>query len=737
MDAEVHPLTIIFRSGTQFIAPPYQRWYEWDLTNLKEFWGDVTQAAEQERSAFMGPTFVYEIKTKFGDTITRYSVVDGQQRKTTITLLLAAIADEFARQGNEDEAAETRSFIFNARAKGLAKYRVLPKADHLNGRGRDRDTLFGVIDAGYDQTNIDPTCLIYKAHRYFVEHVAHYARSGKDLKVLRSGITRLDFSVHRLDHTKDDQLEIFKRLHERGRDISNADLFRNFIFQHVGATTGGAPELTGQHQNDFYFDSWLPFEMLLTRSEKQDIALERLPEFHKSIYQKQALTLKRGRRTIEIQSQVSYLDQFLYCYLCVLAGRHVQERDLHTEARRQFSKKTDSKGVVDELTVAAGCYRNLILLDQGEANPRVAERFRRVRMLNTNAIHPFLLRLYLEFRAQTLSEVDFIAVLDTVENYLLRRHVCRIQQTGDILGFAPNLYERTKGPGIVQEVQRFLVARNCPNDEDFSEALIRSPQYREKRNSKTLLLLQRLNDPYEHKEFVGYPPNTEIEHVCPQTLNPVWAQCLGDQKSKHASFKHLLGNLTLTAYNTTLAQRPFHEKKAIYRDSKFELNRYFEGKDQWRLEEIIERGEHLARQALQLWPDLVADREVVNQDDEYPQTPFRVFLFDEILEDTATWSQVYTKVFEAVASRGLLDVLVKFAEEFPTYVSDDTQDINRMKRPKRLIGGYSFDAGWPHKRRIRDLYPICARLVELVGGQVISTKERSNQMAEIIKALAE
>ena len=238
MDAEVHRLEVIFRPGTQFIVPPYQRWYEWEVSNWQALWGDLIQAADQQRGTFMGPAFIYELRRKFGSTISPFSIVDGQQRYTTLVIVLAVIAEEFERQGALDEAAQTRSYVFNDRAKGLNKYRVLPKADSVDGSGRDRDTLFNLIDPQPDlprsagQDHVDATCLIYKAYQYFkIQTTALTQEEGSaasipKLRALRAAITTLNFSVHTLEHHKDDQLEIFKRLHERGRDISNADLFR-------------------------------------------------------------------------------------------------------------------------------------------------------------------------------------------------------------------------------------------------------------------------------------------------------------------------------------------------------------------------------------------------------------------------------------------------------------------------------------------------------------------------------
>lgn len=205
-----------------------------------------------------------------------------------------------------------------------------------------------------------------------------------------------------------------------------------------------------------------------------------------------------------------------------------------------------------------------------------------------------------------LDELAFVEILKTVENFLIRRFVCNVP-TDRLKGIFPSLYNQAKlNPSPLSEsVKKVLETKGYPTDIEFRHGLTTAKFYGAgDRAKKTKLILETIEESYKHKEQVSFEKmNLSIEHIMPQTLTAEWEEHLGEEgKAEYPVYLHSLGNLTLTAYNSELANDSFYAKKKMLGDSHLEINKYFNDKDCWTIKEIEERTQSLADLILKIWP---------------------------------------------------------------------------------------------------------------------------------------
>ena len=165
----------------------------------------------------------------------------------------------------------------------------------------------------------------------------------------------------------------------------------------------------------------------------------------------------------------------------------------------------------------------------------------------------------------------------------------------------PPIFDAVGGPGesFVAGIREQLGGKRCPDDKTFADALLTQPLYATaKRGTRLRIMLERLEESFEHKEPADVTP-AQIEHIMPQTLTTEWVAELGDDAQEHhARLLHTIGNLTLTCYNPDLSNRPYTEKRTLLKNSHFELNRHFDQVEHWTPAAIEARAKSIAERAL-------------------------------------------------------------------------------------------------------------------------------------------
>lgn len=546
----------LLKQSDRFVVPIYQRVYSWDEAECEQLWQDIVRAGAREtlNSHFTG-SIVY-IERDQGSNTSREPdlIIDGQQRVTTVTILLAALA---ARLDSLPEGEqEPEPGFAPQKIRGLYLRNEYESGDDyfkLTLSQRDKDALRAVVR---NVPMSETTSRVAANYAYFVDRLND---PDIDLTHVCRGLDKLVVVDVKLTRGMDDPQLVFESMNATGKKLSQADLIRNFVLMDLPPT----------RQEQLYEDYWFPMERLF-QSENE----KRFDEFVRHY-----LTVK----TRSIPRLVEIYDAF------------------KAYAFEQEATGTSRDDLVVDLSLHARWFANMAL--GGEPVKQLARRFADVDQLAT-VTYPFQLRLYADYDAGTLSAVDFAAILDAVISYLFRRVVCRIPTNSlnkTFANLAAAIVERHYVESVCARLLTLPNYRRFPADEEFEEALKTTDMYNVKRRSYFFRKMEN----YGRKEEVSTAEYT-IEHIMPQNANPAWQEALGENwEADHDRYLHTLGNLTLTGYNPEYSDRPFHEKRDMeggFKDSPLRLNRGLGQLDSWNADEIEKRAHTLANQAIEIWP---------------------------------------------------------------------------------------------------------------------------------------
>lgn len=568
MKAEDTLVTNLLEGAKQFIVPIFQRDYSWGTKHCQQLWKDVIRVGSDPnvKGHFLG-SVVYVAAEDNTATITRWLLIDGQQRMTTLTLLLIALRDRItALQGNGDGDDEVSTpeelddyYLRNRHGKGDRRHKL-----HL--RRADHETLIALLDG---KGNPDAASERVKENFNFLRDLVAQA----DVATIYAGIKKLIVVDVCLTRGQDDPQMIFESLNSTGVDLTQADLIRNFVLMRLDETL----------QTQLYEDFWQPIEQAFGRRYRT--------EFDKFV--KDFLTLQ------------------------MRPGTPLKSAEIYHEFRSFFSRTVEKRGVDGILSDLRrfGTYYTAFSLGQ-EKQPALKEAFARLRSL-IEVASPVVLTLYdYHERAKTLSADEFVEAIELLESFVFRRSVCDMQTRSLGQIFASLAYRITETQPLLSlkvALYRQGKKRRFPTDAEFREAL----ETRDVYDMRTCFyLLDRLEN--FSKERIDTALFT-IEHVMPQNedLRPEWRTMLGsDWQATQETWLHRLGNLTLTGYNSTYSDRPFAEKKTIaggFSDSPLRLNKFIREQSAWTDATIEQRGKQLAEKALGVWRPLVVDPLAVKQ----------------------------------------------------------------------------------------------------------------------------
>lgn len=568
MKAEDTLVTNLLQGAKQFIVPIFQRDYSWGTKHCQQLWKDVIRVGSDPnvKGHFLG-SVVYVAAEDNTATITRWLLIDGQQRLTTLTLLLIALRDRMAQlpgnsgQGEEEATPDELDdyYLRNRHGKGERRHKL-----HL--RRADHETLIALLDG---KTLPEAASERVKENFLFLRDLVAQA----DVQTVYNGIKKLVVVDVSLTRGQDDPQMIFESLNSTGVDLTQADLIRNFVLMRLDESS----------QTQLYEEHWQPIEQAFGRRYRT--------EFDKFV--KDFLTLQ------------------------LRPGTPLKAADIYHEFRSYFSRtvgKRDVDGILSDLR-RFGTYYTAFSLGQ-EKRPALKEAFSRLRSL-VEVASPVVLTLYDFYdRAKTLSAEEFVEAVELLESFVFRRSVCDMQTRSLGQIFASLAYRITESQPLLSlkvALYRQGKKRRFPSDTEFREAL----ETRDVYDMRTCFyLLDRLEN--FSKERID-TSNFSIEHVMPQNedLRPEWRTMLGsDWKAIQETWLHRLGNLTLTGYNSTYSDRPFSEKKTIaggFDESPLRLNKFIREQSAWDGTTIEQRGKLLAEKAVTVWRPLVVDLLAVKQ----------------------------------------------------------------------------------------------------------------------------
>ena len=556
MKAQDLQFTQLIQGAKQFIIPIFQRTYSWEVSHCEQLWNDIIRVGSNAdlESHFIGSA-VYIPEQETSAAISRWLVIDGQQRITTLSLLLVALMRRLKAEGLDSpvSSAEVEDYYLRNRyGKDEQSYKLLLTKT-------DKDTLIALLNGKPSPSDFSQR--IVANFEFFTEKLA-----VEDLNVVYTGIQKLMIVDVRLQQGIDNPQMIFESMNSTGKALTQADLIRNFVLM-------GLPHA---EQSQLYNDYWRPMEIL----------------FGAENYNK-------------------HFDEFMRFFLVIHTGNYrIRKDEVYTEFKI-YSRSKEDEPLLAALLQFARYYCCIAL--GNEKDPDLAPMFHDIRELRADVCYPMLMEVYQDYEQCLLTKDEFVETLLLVESYVFRRAICDIPTNSQRQTFS-TFCRKLKKDRYIESVKatfRLLPSyRRFPKDDEFRRHLQTRNLYKFNRRSYWL----RRFENFGRKERVMVQDYT-IEHIMPQNtdLSDEWKGSLGDEWTRvHEQYLHTLGNLTLTGYNSEYSDRPFAEKRDMeggFAQSPLKLNEGLINCTEWNENEIKARATRLAERAVDIWtaPELEDD----------------------------------------------------------------------------------------------------------------------------------
>jgi uncharacterized protein with ParB-like and HNH nuclease domain/predicted transport protein len=563
MKATEAKLLEFLKKSPQFTIPIYQRTYSWTVRECRQLWDDILRTGRTDAISahFIGSVVYIEKGLYQVSSQSPLLVIDGQQRLTTVSLILESLARHLGDSEPVDgfSAKKLRSYyLLNPLEDGERAFKLLLTQT-------DKQSLLALV-----QQKPLPVEHSLRLKENFEFFEAEMQALGTDLAVLCIGIAKLVIVDVSLSRDQDNPQLIFESMNSTGRELSQADLIRNFVLM----------GLEPAHQTRLYDDHWRPMEMAFGQ-----------------------------------EAYGAHFDAFMRHYLTLKTGEIPNVRAVYEAFKAHARTPEVADAGVDALVAdihAFADYYCAMALGQ-EPNKKLAEAFQDLREMKVDVAYPFLLELYGDYAQSLLSDADFARAVRLVEAYVFRRAVCAIPTNSLNKTFA-TFGRALKKNRYLESIQAHLLLlpsyRRFPGDEEFKRELATRDLYNFPRRSYWLRRLEN----YDRKERVLVDEYT-IEHILPQNqnLSASWRDVLGpDWQRVQETWLHTLGNLTLTGYNGEYSDHPFIEKRDMkggFRESPLRLNEGLGALDNWDEAAIQARAKQLAGVASSVWslPSLPAE----------------------------------------------------------------------------------------------------------------------------------
>ncbi|WQZ85200.1 DUF262 and DUF1524 domain-containing protein [Helicobacter pylori] len=548
--------------NNQFVIPIYQRLYSWKKEHCEQLWDDIIKIGGNDKmnGHFIGSILYVRVDDTHSSPLL---IIDGQQRLTTITLLLIALRNH---SSDEVKCKEMESYLINSDKDGDKKFRLILSES-------DKDTLLSLIDENKRKPS-EPSLKIMENFKLFEEWIR---KNTDKLETIFKGLDKLMIVWIALKKGKDDPQLIFESMNSKGIELTQADLIRNYIVM----------ETEVKKQEDFYNQYWRAMEENFKQSEKQS---KREDLFNKFV-----------RHYLTIKTRIPNINKVYEAF-----KRYQQERGIETEA------------LLQDLQKYCGYFCQIAFKKEADKDLNKALSF--LVDLEMDVIYPLLLELYSDYIDGVLSKQDFIPIIYLTESYICRRAVCGIPSNG-LNKFFPSFTKKIDKKQYLKSVEEHFGSltgnQKFPNDLEFKDSFITKELYgrNKTKKKKTKYFLERLEN-FDTKE----PVNTQectIEHIMPQTLNLEWERDLGENfEAIHEKYLNTIGNLTLTGYNEKYSNNSFQEKRDMekgFKQSPLRLNQSLKDLESFGEKEIEKRANDLADWALKIWTYPKLDAETLEK----------------------------------------------------------------------------------------------------------------------------
>ncbi len=555
--SETRMLGFMEGADKRFIIPVYQRKYDWKQTNCRQLYDDLKKIVFNGRRSHFFGSIVSSVVPN-GSKM-EYHIIDGQQRITTVSLLLLAISNLLKNK----RITSTKDKLDEQICVRFLKDNWANEEDQIKLRPVKSDRralirLFGV------EEDFDPSSNLTLNYRFFCEQLL---KEEIPVEELYDAIGKLEIISITLDQDDNAQL-IFESLNSTGLALAEGDKIRNYIL--MGQSY--------QEQSRLYNEYW--------------VKIERCTQNEVSSFLRDYLSIKQ-----QITPKI--------------------ENVYHEFKNYAEGKEMPMEALLKDLLLYARIFEKLLTCKSGLDNKKLDDCLYRMMRLEIVVMRPFMMEVLRLGQEGKLPVTEILQVFLIVENYLFRRNICDVP-TNALNKIFLNLhkeivrYDNTLNHYADKFVYALLAKRESgrfPDDAEFSTALSTKQVY-QMRGKYKAYLFERLENfgTVETKDVYTHLDNNvyTIEHIMPQHLSPAWMQELGtNAKEIHDTWLHRLANLTLTGYNPNLSNKTFAEKRDAeeggYKASGLKMNQKIATQEQWGLPELEQRNRELMEQAKKIW----------------------------------------------------------------------------------------------------------------------------------------
>ena len=523
-----------------FRIPVYQRNYDWSESNCNRLLDDIYDIMQSGDKHFLG-TIVFMAAKSGGFALQEYIIIDGQQRLTTLMLILKALSVVAESVGDDCYHEIEEQYLHNKYCDEEFKVKLKPiKSDN------NQFTLLleDKIDEMYEDTHIYHNFMLCK------ERFERWAERGINPSQVLDALTKLEIVEIVLTKGEDDPQVIFESINSTGLELSNADLIRNYLL------------MNADDQEKLYENYWLYIE-----------------------------------KTLRNKMDYSNLDAFFMQYIVYKTSKPVNSRQLYNSFVKLFKDSGYSQeSILKELRYYAEIF-GAFVYGSAKYSERINRLLYRLRVLNQTTCYPFLLHVFDDYHQGVIDEETVEKILQFILAYLLRRMVCGVP-SNTLRGLFTYLYNRifkvaSNKQKYYETLNKFLFTVSSkdviPSAGEFERALQKANIYGNNALCRFLLLDIENGDSKE----ILQAENLTIEHIMPQTLSADWSHI---RPEEHEEYLHTLGNLSVTGYNSELSNKSFAEKQDIIRENSKAviLNSDVLDKESWNIATIQARAKRLA-----------------------------------------------------------------------------------------------------------------------------------------------
>ena len=627
------------KKSPQFVIPIYQRTYSWTGRECRQLWDDILRTGSNDEilAHFTGSIVYIEKSLYHVSSQSSLLVIDGQQRLTTVMLILEALARAVGPGEPVDgfSAKKVRNYyLLNLLEEGERGFKLLLTQT-------DKESLIALLLQKPEPN--EASLRIAKNFAFFEKKIRALGPSG--ISELCKGLAKLTIVDIALSRDQDNPQLIFESMNSTGRELSQADLIRNFVLM----------GLEPSDQTRLYKDYWRRMEVAFGQ-----------------------------------EAYGSHFDGFMRHYLTFRTGNIPNVRAVYeafkSHARAPEVASAGMEALVNDIHTFAGYYCAMALDKEDDIELAVA--FRDMRDLKVDVAFPLLLELYDDYAQAVLLKEDFVRAVRLIESYVFRRAVCAIPTNSLNKTFA-TFRRALRKERYIDSMQAHFIGlpsyRRFPGDEEFRRELSARDLYNFPRRSYWLRRIEN----HDRKERVTVDEYT-IEHIMPQNENlpAAWREALGAEwREVQERWLHTLGNLTLTGYNAEYSDRPFSEKRDMkggFKESPLRLNAGLGGLNRWNEDTIQDRAKRLATLGAQVWAAPALSEDVLDYFRDKVDSPVAYTLRDH---PQLAVGNPMSPVFEAFR-RAVLALDPGISEEIlKLYIAfkAETNFVDVIPQKKRLL----------------------------------------------------